>query len=145
MSFFSTLNLTKAYWQVPVGLRSRAKMVITTLFHCFEFTVMPFGIKNAGSTFQRLIDTIMDGLTYIHCYMDNISIFSRNLVDHEDAVRTVLDRLRKNELVYNPQKSKFFQSTIDFLGHHITKDDITPIKQNKPGFPTSPLPQTRHP
>ena len=72
----------------------------------------------------------MDGLPFVYCYMDDILIFSRCLASHKEAVRTVMDRLRKNGLVYNPQKSKFFQSTINFLGHHITKDGIPPIKQN---------------
>ena len=66
MKYFSTLDLTKAYWQVPVGLWLRAKTAILTPFGCFQFTVMLFGIKNAGSTFQRMIDTIITGLPYIY-------------------------------------------------------------------------------
>ena len=49
---FSSIDLSKAYWQVPVGPLLRPKTVIITPFRTFEFKVMPFGVKNTGSRFQ---------------------------------------------------------------------------------------------
>lgn len=72
----------------------------------------------------------MDGIPFIFCYMDNLLIYFPCLRSHEEAVKTVLGRLRKYSLIYNPLKLKFFHTSINFLGHHIDKDGINPIEQN---------------
>ena len=93
---------------------------MTTPFGVFVFKRMPFGLKNAGSTFQRLIDSVLVGVKNVWSYMDDILIFSRSTKEHEEAVRQVLTRLRAAGLVFNPNKSRLFRSSINFLGQNIT-------------------------
>ena len=122
--------MTKAYWQVPVCRESIQKTAISTPFGVFVFKRMPFGLKNAGSTFQSLIGSVLVVVPYCWSYMDDLLLYSRTNEEHEEAVREVLTRLRAARLVFNPNKSKLFRSTIDFLGHNISVSGITPIAQN---------------
>ena len=72
-------------------------------------------MKNAGSTFHCVIDSVLAEVDNVFSYMDDILCFSRSMEEHEKKVRLVLQRLRDAGLVFNPEKSKFFCSTIDFL------------------------------
>ena len=119
--------MCKAYWQVPVA---KLPSAISTPFGVFVFKAMPFGLKNAGSTFQRLIDNVLAGLPFCWSYKDDLICFSRLVEEHKEAVCDVLKRLRMAGLIYNPTKSKFFHSTIDFLGHNVLESGFTPIAQN---------------
>ena len=91
---------------------------------------MPFGLKNAGSTFQRLIDKVLSGLPSCWCYMDDLIVFSRTVKEHKEAIHEVLKRLRTAGLIYNPMKSKFFRSTIDFLSHNVSESGVHPLVKN---------------
>jgi len=69
---------------------------------------MPFGLKNAASTFQRYIDSKLDGVNFAMAYIDDILIFSDNKEDHEKHLHAVLDNLQKAELKVSEAKCKIF-------------------------------------
>ncbi|CAM5092157.1 unnamed protein product [Eretmochelys imbricata] len=60
--FISTLDLTKGYWQVPLDESAKERSAFTTHVTLYEFNVLPFGLRNAPTTFQRLIDGLLAGL-----------------------------------------------------------------------------------
>ncbi|CAM4597146.1 unnamed protein product [Lepidochelys kempii] len=60
--FISTLDLTKGYWQVPLDEPAKERSAFTTHFRLYEFIVLPFGLRNAPTTFQRLVDGLLVGL-----------------------------------------------------------------------------------
>ena len=80
---------------MAVAKNSKCKAAVTTPFGVFIFHVMPFGLNNAGSTFQHMIDKVLAGLPSCYTYMDDILIFSRSVEEHEEAVQAVLELLRK--------------------------------------------------
>ena len=76
--FFTTLDVDRAFWQIPMKEEDKAKLALIISGKLFEFNVMPFGSMNAPSTFQRLIDRVLKGLTWKQClvYIDDVLIFS---------------------------------------------------------------------
>ena len=88
---------------------------------------MPFGLKNAGMTFQRFIDRILGGLPFILIYLDDILVASPDRQTHSEHLRTVLTLLRQHGLVLNRAKCQFFRSEVDFLGLRVTAGGVTPL------------------
>jgi len=80
--------------------------------------MMPFGLSNASSTFQRFMnDLFVDLLDIcIIVYLDDILIYSENLKEHEKQVKEVLRWLKTNGLYASPSKCTFHQEQVEFLG-----------------------------
>ena len=65
------------------------KTAIITPFVSFKFLRMPFGLRNAGQTFQRFIDDVMHNLGFVFCYIDDLLISSSSLAEHLSHLRTI--------------------------------------------------------
>jgi len=103
---------------------------------------MPFGLKNAAQAFQRLMDTVGQGLDSIFIYMDDILVFSRSRQAHYDHLRQLFNRLHQYGLVVNVDKCQFGRSTIDFLGHRISPQGVIPLPDKVQAICQYPMPTT---
>lgn len=76
-NFPTNLDLCKGYWQIPLDLESVPKSAFITPFDLYQSKIMPFGMKNAPATFQRMVDQHLDAFQDYACaYLDDIAIYS---------------------------------------------------------------------
>jgi RNase H-like domain found in reverse transcriptase/Reverse transcriptase (RNA-dependent DNA polymerase) len=137
-TIFSKLELQKGYYQVPVVAADVPKTAIITP----SFLSMLFGLKNAGMTFQRLMDKVFFDLLYAFFYLDDLLIASRSVEEHRRHLREVLSRLSANGLVVNRDKCVLGQPSIEFLGHRVTAAGILPLLQRVEALRRFPRPNT---
>ncbi|GBL91854.1 Retrovirus-related Pol polyprotein from transposon 297 [Araneus ventricosus] len=124
--WFSTLDLKSGYWQVEIQPEDKEKTAFTTGQGLWQFKVMPLGLCNAPATFERLMKTVLHGLTSEAClvYLDDIIIVERTFEEHLNNIRKVFQRLQNANLKLSPKKCRFFRKDISFLGHIISADGV---------------------
>jgi hypothetical protein len=130
-SVFSKLDLRKGYYQVPVAAADIPKTAVTTPFGMFEFTPMPFGLRNAGQSFQRLMDVVRADLPAAFAYLDHIIVASPP-DQHVAALSQLLKRLQQYGLVLNLEKCVFGQPAVDFLGHRVSAEGVQRLDNRVP-------------
>lgn len=129
---FSKLDAAAGYWQIPLDKPAREKSAIVTPDGQFEWLVMPFGLCNAPSTFQKLMDTILKDIKWKYCmvYLDDILIFSKSWEEHLEQLRVILQRLLSAGISLKLSKCEFGNTSIQYLGHVIKKASISPDPEN---------------
>jgi len=125
-TLFSTFDLRSSYHQVEVAPQDRDKTTFICPRGMYRFCTMPFGLCNAGATFQRLMDVVMSGLHLDVClvYLDDIILFSRTVDEHLERLVRVLGRLRSAGLKLKPEKCSLLQRSVSFLGHVVSGEGI---------------------
>ena len=89
--YISTLDLTKGYWQVPVAERDRPKTAFATPYRLYQFKHMPFGLQGVPATFQRMMDSMLKGLSgFASAYLDDLVTFSSTWEEHLEHLEAVL-------------------------------------------------------
>ena len=113
---FSKIDLRSGYHQLKIRPEDRPKMVFTTRYGLYEFTVVPFGLTNAPAFFMNLMNKVMmDFLDqFVVVFVDDILVYSSTQEEHEQHLRKVLTRLRESKLsrsVNSGQKKSLFWVT----------------------------------
>lgn len=144
-NYFSTLDLASGFHQIEIHPEDVPKTAFTVEHGHYEFVRMPFGLKNAPSTFQRVMDNVLQGLQGKIClvYMDDIIIFSTSLQEHIVNLKSVFERLRQANLKVQLDKSEFLHKEVSFLGHIITSEGVKPNPEKIHAVKNFPIPRTQ--
>ena len=121
--WFTTLDLMSGYWQVEVDPKDRPKTAFACQEGLYEFNLMPFGLVNAPSTFERLMENILVGLQHKTClvYLDDVIVFSSTFSEGIERLRQVLMCLDEAGLKLKAKKCSLFQEEVLYLGHKVSQ------------------------
>ena len=104
---------------------------------------MPFGLLNAGNTFQRMMDLVLGELPFCFVYMEDILIFSKDLSSHVDNLWEVFYLCRKHGLTIGLPKCEFDGSKIEFLGHLLSASGCSPLLKHSAAISPFPPPSDK--
>jgi len=108
------------------------KTAFRTRYGLYEFQVMPFGIMNAPSSFQDMMNHVFSDMLDVGVlvYMDDILVYAKNREEYDQIVREVLKRLQENGLTVVPEKYLWRLQQVEFLGYIIGVDGIKMSTEN---------------
>ena len=115
--YSTKMDLLKGYYAVKLTDRARQISAFVTPEGLFEYNVMAFGMKNAPSTFQRLVNEVTRGMSHTHSYIDDLITGNDTWEKHLEALKELFQRLSSARLTVNLAKSEFGQARVIYLGH----------------------------
>ena len=141
-SWISTIDIKSGYWHVPIRKADRCKTAFIFNGQVYEWNVMPFGPTNAPPHFQKVMDGIFSDLDYVMVYMDDITIVSSNPKQHQQHLQEVFNRLAKYKIKIRPDKCKFAQESVEYLGFRVCGTGIKIKSTYKDKIINIPVPKT---
>ena len=123
---FTKLDLAQGYHQIAMVDDSIAKTAFCTHLGQWEFVVMPFGLCNAPSSFQRLMNKVFaeEINSFVLVYLDDILIYSRSIEQHWDHLQCAMEKLRQAKLYGRLHKCEFLKDKFDYLGFKVSADGV---------------------
>lgn len=141
--FVTKLDMLKGYWQVPLSSRASEISAFVTPDHFLQYTVMPFGLKNAPATFQRLMHSVLSGVANCEVYLDDIVVYTKTWEGHMETLKEVFSRLCKASLTLNLAKCDFGKAVVNYLGKEVGRGQIRPLAAKVQAILDFPTPQNR--
>ena len=135
--------MLKGYWQVPLTQRAREVSAFVTPSGLYQYKVMPFGMKNAPATFQRMVNKLVRDIDGCEGYIDDVVIFSDNWSDHIRQIERFFQIMRKAKLTINLMKSEFGKATVKYLGHVVVQGQVRPLDAKIQTIVKFPIPTSR--
>ena len=140
---YSKFDFCKGYWQIPMAENSKDLTTFICANGMFKFNVMPFGLVNSASSYNRMIRKILYGTENLESYVDDILAHTQGWNEHLQTLRSFFERVRSARLTLKPKKCSIGYGKIDFLGHTIKGDSISPKVESIDKIVDMPRPQSK--
>ena len=121
---FTTLDLSQAYLQLLLDEESSKLVTVSTQRGLYRYTRLPFGIASAPAMFQKTMDTILQGIPNVICYIDDILVTGPDDDAHLRNLTEVLERLEKHGVRMKRAKCNFMQGSVQYLGHSVDAEGL---------------------
>ena len=141
--FVSTFDMLKGFFQVPLTQRAREISAFVTPSGLYQYKVMPFGMKNAPATFQRMVNKLVRDIDGCEGYIDDVVIYSDNWSDHIRQIKRFFQIMREAKLTINLMKSEFGKATVKYLGHIVGQGQVRPLDAKIQTIAKFPIPTSR--
>ena len=142
--FYSRLDLASGYWQVNLHPKDRMKSAFCTHLGLFEFLRMPFGLKSASETFQRILNSIYCDYLYkfLIIYVDDVILYSNSQQEALAHCELLFQRASTYGIQFKPSKCILLSTSLDILGHHISSEGGKPTNSGITAITEMPRPTT---
>ena len=127
---FTKLDLSQAYMQLLLNEESRKFVTVNMHRGLYRYTRLPFGVASAPAMFQKLMDTILQGIPNVICYIDDILVTGADDAAHLCNLAKVFHRLEQHGIRMKKAKCNFMQMSVKYLGHRVDAEGLhtTPDK-----------------
>ena len=138
---FTKLDLTQAYLQLELHPESQKYCTVNTHRDLYWFKRLPFGIASAAALFQKVMDTILQGIPGAMCYIDDILVTGTTKEEHLHNLEQVLCRLQEYGIRMKRNKCSFLQDLVEYLGHRVDAEGIRATTEKLAVTEKAPMPQ----
>ena len=128
-TYFTKIDLTKGYWQIPMLESDKPKTAFITCHGLYQFKVLPFGMVNAQAAFTRMMRKLLEGQSNVVNYVDDVLVYTQTWDDHFKVLRSILNRLREAGLTARPTKCFVGYRSLEFLGYVVGKGILQPVPE----------------
>ena len=140
--FFTTLDASSGFYQIPLSQESSRVTTFITPFGRYAFNRVPMGISLGPEAFQQKMKETLAGLDGCEAIMDDTIVYGKTEQEHDSRLKKVLARVRKSGLKLNKAKCHFKQKQVKFFGHIISEDGIQPDKDKIKAIIDMPAPSS---
>lgn len=125
-TIFTVIDLKDGFWQIPLDKKSSEICTFSTPFGYYRFKRLPFGLSCAPEVFQKMNQNYFGDIKNVSIYIDDILIAASNEIEHDEALKLVIERARKFNIKFNKTKLQYKQERIKYLGHIFDKNGVMP-------------------
>ena len=142
--YYSKLDLKAAYHQIPLHDADKSLTAFQADGRLFQYTRLPFGVTNAVSAFQRVMDELISShnLSGTYAYLDDVIVVGKTIEEHDENLRRLFSVTTGLHVTLNKDKCLFRQTSICYLGYQIELNSIRPDPNRLKPLVDYPLPNT---
>lgn len=139
----SVLDANHGFWQVKLAKESNKLATFNTPFGRYSYKRLPFGIASAPEVFQSVMSNMFQDIEGVEVIVDDLVVWGENVEQHDERLRSVLERCREKNLKLNEEKCRFRVAEVSYVGHVLSSDRLKPDPQKVKAIRGMPCPTNR--